>query len=76
MMHNARRLAKDIYARIPLFPRSFFLNGADVSIEGGHETEGKYQGKRVKILGISWDYIEVSARISLVLQNNGNIPKA
>jgi hypothetical protein len=75
-MDNARRLAKAIYARTPLFPRSLFLNKADVSIEGGDKTQGKYQGKTVKILPFGMPYIEVSAGIACVLRNDGHIPKA
>ena len=62
-MHNARRLGKEIYARIPLFPQSLFLNGADVSIVDGDQTKGRYQGERVKILSTPWTLIEVSAAI-------------
>jgi hypothetical protein len=60
-MHNARRLAKDIYARIPLFPRPLFLDGADVRIEGSDQTKGTYQGQMVRILSPLWRHIEVSA---------------
>jgi hypothetical protein len=68
-MHNARRLAKAVYARIPLFPQSVFLNGADVSTKGGGQTNGKYQGKMVKILPFTWRSIEVSVEIPVVLRN-------
>jgi hypothetical protein len=60
---NARRLAREIYARIPLFPRCLFLDAADVSIEGGDKTKGKYQAKTVKILQSYWPMIEVSSGI-------------
>jgi hypothetical protein len=75
-MHNARRLTKEIYATVPLFPRSLFLDGADVSIEGGDETKGSYQGIMVRILcssGPQW--IEVSIGMSRVLCNNSHVPK-
>ena len=76
-IHNARRLAKEIYARIPLIPQSFFLNGADVSIEGGDGTKGKYQGTRVKILTFSWpSMVEVSAGIPRVLPNKRSCPES
>ena len=73
-MDNTRQLAKEIYARIPLFPRPLFLNGADVSIEDGDQTKGKYQGEIVKILSTSWPSIEVSAGILHVWRNNGHAP--
>jgi hypothetical protein len=74
-MHNARRLAKEIYARVPLFPRSLFLDGADVSIEDSDETKGSYQGIMVRILYSPAELIEVSIGMSRVLRNNGHVPK-
>jgi hypothetical protein len=77
-MDNARQLAKEIYVRTPLFPRSLFLNKADVSIEGGDRNKGKYQGEMVKILRSPSHFIGVSAGIACVLRNdahNGHIPK-
>jgi hypothetical protein len=74
-MDNARRLAKEIYARTPLFPQSLFLNKANVSIEGGDKTERKYQGKMVKILRSPLAIVEVSAGIACVLRNDCHIPK-
>ena len=74
-MDNARRLAKEIYARTPLFPRSLFLNKADVTIEGGDKTKGKYQGKTVKIMHSPSPIVEVSAGIACVIRNDAHIPK-
>jgi hypothetical protein len=65
---DARRLAKKIYARTLLFPRSLFLNNADVRM-------GKYQGKAVKILPFPMPFVEVSTGIACVLRNDGHILK-
>ncbi|KAM6491083.1 hypothetical protein JOM56_013322 [Amanita muscaria] len=42
--HNATRLALTIYGRIPVLPRSLFLNSAHVD-----ENQGTYQGKAIGV---------------------------
>ncbi|KIL54588.1 hypothetical protein M378DRAFT_174158 [Amanita muscaria Koide BX008] len=44
--HNATRLAVAIYGRVPVLPRSFFLNGAGLARD-----KGTYQGIAVRIWG-------------------------
>lgn len=42
-MRKASQLALQIYARLPLIPRTLFLNGANVVI-GDKDSEGIYNG--------------------------------
>ena len=61
-MLHAKQLAREIYASVPLFPRSLFLSTADINIidkiQGTYQ--GTYQGKVVKVMRALWAPIEVS----------------
>ena len=43
-MHRASQLALQIYARVPLIPRSLFLNGENVEIDNDENLEGFHNG--------------------------------
>ena len=42
-MHRALQLELEIYARVPLIPRSLFMNGLDIQIDG-EDFGGYYNG--------------------------------
>jgi hypothetical protein len=51
-------LAVEIYARIPLFPRSLIIDVKDVTLKG--EALGTYQGNTVKIRRTRWSLVDAA----------------
>ncbi|KIL63122.1 hypothetical protein M378DRAFT_728741 [Amanita muscaria Koide BX008] len=61
--HNATRLALAIYGRVPLLPRSLFLNSAALDVD-----KRTYQGKAVRIWS-NVDYVRQECFDAFVLGN-------